>query len=70
MAKMKTHAVEIEVTVKRTLFVDSRRPGGAIEALSTKEGWADATRYDDDNLLFGLTLNSDNVRVLKVREVN
>lgn len=48
MAKVKTFAVDVEYTVRRTLFVEARRPNGAAEKALSREGWAEAVRYDDD----------------------
>lgn len=48
MAKMKTFPVEVEYVVKRTLYVNARRPGGAATRALTDEGWREATQYDDD----------------------
>lgn len=42
MAKMKTFAVAIEVITKHTLFVEARRPDGAIKKLMSDEGWREA----------------------------
>lgn len=54
MAKVKTHAVTVQWTVTRTVYVEARRPNGAIEKIQTPEGWREATRYaaDDDLPLF------------------
>lgn len=49
MAKMKTFAVTVEITVRETLYVEARRPNGATERVLTEEGWANATSYDDND---------------------
>lgn len=45
---MKTFMVEVEITVKRYVVVNARKPNGAIERLSTDEGWTEANRYGDE----------------------
>lgn len=58
MAKMKTYAVEVAVTTKHLVFVQARKPGGAIEHLKTEEGWAESTRYEE-----GLPMSYDPKRI-------
>jgi hypothetical protein len=48
MAKLKTFPVEVEYVVKRTLYVNARRPGGAAIKALTDEGWREATQYEED----------------------
>lgn len=69
MAKMKTYAVEITVPVKRTLFVEARRPGGAIDKIYTEAGWDEAVRYADDPFLDSLAGVPPAGMTVKVREV-
>jgi len=69
MATMKTFAVDVEITVTRTLFVEARRQGGAIEKLSTADGMAEATRYDDDDLFSHRKIGDPGIKVVQVREV-
>ena len=69
MAKMKTFAVEVEITVKRTIFVEARRPNGAVEALQTREGWAQATAYTDDPVLEGYFEAPKDMVVTQVRAI-
>lgn len=45
MAKVKTFAVTVEWTERRTVYVEARRPGGAEAKALTHEGWAEATAY-------------------------
>jgi hypothetical protein len=69
MAKMKTFAVEVEITLTRTFIVEARRPGGAEEKALTDEGWSEAIRYVDPaehDVLWG---QRKNARVVRVREV-
>jgi hypothetical protein len=67
MAKMKTFAVEVEITRKETFFITARRPNGAIEKIKTEEGWREATSYNyDDGLPFYFDPKS--MQVTKVRE--
>lgn len=69
MAKMKTFAVEVEIPVKITLFVDARKPNGAVERLFTDEGWRQAWRYEApayDDVLSG---RRKDAKVLGIREV-
>lgn len=68
MAKMKTWAVEVEITTKRTQFVDARKAGGAAEKVLTEEGWREATRYDPDGEDAGYYLDRRNAKVVGVRE--
>lgn len=68
MAKMKTFAVEIEFTVTRTVFVDARRPNGAVERLKDREGWAEATRYQDDPVLDNFFELPKDASIKRVRE--
>ncbi len=48
MAKMKMFAVDIEYTVRETIYVEARRPGGAQEKALTDEAYREAHAYDDD----------------------
>ncbi len=65
MAKTKVFAVDVEYTIRRTLFVKARRPNGAREALLTNEGWQDAIRYLDDSCL---PFSPNGVAITEVRE--
>lgn len=47
MAKVKTFVVPVTITREVLVFVDARRPNGALEALQTEEGWREATAYMD-----------------------
>ena len=69
MAKRKLFAVEVEFTVKRTLYVTARRPNGAVDALYTEEGWREATAYAEDPLLEGEVTAPKGMSVTKIREV-
>lgn len=70
MAKMKTFAVEVEVVSTRTVYVQARREGGAREKVMTREGWAEANRYNDDPVLDSVLYpERDGVRITKVRTV-
>lgn len=69
MAKMKTYAVEVEIVHRRTVFVDARRPNGAIEKVMTPEGWRDAIRYQEDDVLDSVYYPAKNVTAIRVREV-
>lgn len=66
MAKMKRFAVDIEYTVKETVFVDARRPNGAAERALTQEAYAESHRYDDDDCHSFLPKDA---KVVRVREV-
>jgi hypothetical protein len=68
MAKMKTFAVEVEFTVTRTVFVEARRPGGAEAKVLTREGWAEATRYCDDDVLDFYIVPPPGMTVTRIRE--
>lgn len=70
MAKLKTYAVEIEYTVRETLFVQARRPNGAAEKALTNEAYAEAHHYDcvEDCYCVPSTL-PDGAEVLTVRPV-
>lgn len=48
MAKMKQWAVDAEITIRTTLYVNARREGGARERLLTDEGWREALTYAED----------------------
>jgi hypothetical protein len=67
MAKMKTFAVEVEVTRREILFVEARRPNGAAEKIQTEEGWREATSYNYDD---GLPSYFDpkSMKIIKVKE--
>lgn len=71
MAKMKTYAVEIVVPIKRTLFVQARRPTGAVDKALTPEGIRESMQYSDDpmmeELLYGGALK--NAEITNLREV-
>jgi hypothetical protein len=65
MAKVRYYAVDVEITVKRTLFIQARKPGGAAQKLLTREGWAEATRYEeDDAVVFG----RDDATIVGIKE--
>lgn len=64
MARVKTYAVDVEYVVKRTLFVQARRPKGAEERALSEDGWRDATMYDEDAPAFP----PRDVTVTRVRE--
>ena len=66
MAKMKTFAVTVEITVERTLIVEARKPNGAAERALTDEGWWDAMRYEED---VDLRHYRSDAKVVRVREV-
>lgn len=51
MAKMKGWAVEVQIVQTRTVYVEARREQGAIDKIMTREGWAEATRYQEDGVL-------------------
>ena len=68
MAKMKTFAVDIEVTTTHTVFIEARRPNGAVEKLQTEEGWREATRYDYDHEL-PQYFEKKSINILKVRDI-
>jgi hypothetical protein len=69
MAKTKMFAVDVEITVKRTLFVHARRPNGAVERLSTREGWSEATRYEEEMDVVRFAKLGDDAEIVRVREV-
>lgn len=74
MAKMKQFAVEIEYTVKETIYVTARRPNGAAEKALTQEAYREAHMYDcgsDECCDCGsgrFLFVPDNATVTKVRE--
>lgn len=68
MAKMKHFAVEVEIVHRRTVFVDARRPNGAIEKVMNPEGWKEAIRYQEDDVLDSVYDPNKNVTVVRVRE--
>jgi hypothetical protein len=69
MAKVKTFAVEVEIVLKRTVFVDARRPNGATARLEDAAGWSEAVRYQEDEALHDVhSLKDANVTVTRVRE--
>lgn len=47
MAKNKTYAVEVEVVVCTTVYVEARRESTAMERAVSDEGWNESWRYDD-----------------------
>lgn len=63
MAKMKLWAVDVEIVVKRTLFVPSRKAGGAEAYIQTEEGWRDATKFDEE-----FSSLPRDMKVVRVRE--
>lgn len=67
MAKMKTFAVEVEITIKTTLYVDARRPEGAATAVMTENGWRKAMAYQDD---VDLQFRRTDAKIVNVREAN
>jgi hypothetical protein len=74
MAKIKRFAVVVEVTERHTLFVDARRPGGAVERVMTDEGWREATAWmdgcgADDCSCAPLASALRNAKVVEVRPV-
>ena len=70
MAKMKRFAVEIEHTVRETIYVSARRPNGAAERALTDEAYREAHAYDGhgEDCDWYPSLPKD-ARVVKVREV-
>ncbi len=52
MAKVKTYAVPVTITRTVFVYIEARRPQGAAEKIQTEQGWAEAIRYDDDDLPF------------------
>lgn len=68
MAKMKQYAVEVEITRKETLFVEARRPNGAVEKIKTHEGWREATSYNYEDHLPSW-FDPKTMKVTNVREV-
>lgn len=69
MAKVKTFAVTVEWTVRRTVFVEARRPGGAEEKALSHDGWTEANRYADDDECVPLFLPKD-ATVVDIRVAN
>jgi hypothetical protein len=67
MAKMKTYAVEVEVTTKHVLFIEARRPNGAAERLLTEDGWNEAIAWRDEDWL---QFQRRNAKVVRVREAD
>lgn len=67
MAKMKTFAVEVEFKIRRTVYVDARRPNGAAEELMTDDGWRKAMAYQDD---VDLHFQRADATIIDVREAN
>jgi hypothetical protein len=70
MAKMKTFAVEVEITKKVLLFVEARRPGGAEALVQTEEGWSEATRYHDEDEGLPRWFDPSTMKITDVRSVN
>lgn len=68
MAKVKTFAVDVEFIVKRTVHVAARRPNGAVDRLKSRDGWAEATRYQEDPVLDGYFELPKDATVVRVRE--
>lgn len=68
MAKVKSFAVEVEITIKTTLFVEARRPNGAAEKVLSEDGWREACRYTDSDT-YDLMFLRRNAQVTRVREV-
>lgn len=66
MAKVKTYAIDIEVVVKRTLYIEARRPNGARDRLLTPEGWREATAYQEGDAL--PISPDDSITVTRIRE--
>lgn len=68
MAKMKRFAVEIETTVKTTIFVEARRPNGVVDLLSNEDEWRKATAWtgadEHDVTVF---LGRSNSRIASIR---
>lgn len=48
MAKSKTYAVEIAYLVTETIYVEARRPNGAVEKALTDEAYNHQHAYDCD----------------------
>lgn len=51
MAKIKMFAVEIEITRRVIVYVDARKPAGAVSRVRSPEGWAEARRHDYEDQL-------------------
>lgn len=67
VAKLKEFAVELEITLKRTVFITARKEGGAATKALSEDGWNEATVYwDEDDLRFERT----NAKVISVKEVS
>lgn len=70
MAKMKTFAVDVEIVLKRTVYVEARRPGGATEKILTREGLLDVTRYSgEDEIWDSVIYGSGELKVSNVKVV-
>lgn len=65
MAKLKTFAVEVEITLKRTYFVEARRPNGAAEKLLDRDQWMSHTAAADEEYLM---FESENAKIVKIEE--
>lgn len=67
MAKMKQFAVDVEIVIKRTLFVTARRPDGARQRVMSEEGWVEALQYEEPEDL-DLMFYRNSAKVVAVRE--
>lgn len=70
MAKVKTWALELEIVSRRTVFVEARKPGGAVDKLTDPREWARAVAYTEDELLSSVDrIDQPNVRLVSARQV-
>lgn len=72
MAKMKSYAVDVEIVIKRTIFVEARRPGGAVEKITSFDDLREAIKYhheDDGGLWDDVLYGGAQLKPVSVREV-
>lgn len=68
MAKMKPFAVKVRYSVEETIFVEARRPAGAVERAFDPKTYRDAHAYDCvEDCYCGLSALPKNAEVVEVR---